>query len=162
MFFPKNMTGLGWICKGWRPSRTDLSTNHHRPNLHHVKIALFECLKFVKQSDFAMFVVESMLWLEGSFGFWDVSRYQSLYCILQCQFEGLYHILQHSFCSTEHDWITLQRMVCQHILLTFQFGSKHKHHCLLKACGDLEVFFQRLWSDCPEYGRYHGIHIGLS
>ena len=119
MFFPKSMTGLGWICKGWRPSRTDLSTSHHRPK----STSCQNCFIWVILQ---CVVVESMLWLEGSFGFWDVSRYQSLYCILQCQFAGLYHILQHSFCSTEHDWIIFQRMVCQHILLTFQYGSKHK------------------------------------
>ena len=62
-----------WITlQGWChsiscwPSSADLSTNHHRPNPHHLKIALFECLKFVKQSDFAMFLVESMLWLEDA------------------------------------------------------------------------------------------------
>ena len=61
------------LCQGWChklscwPSSMDLSTSNHRPNPHHLKIALFECLKFVKQSDFAMFVVESMWWFKRSF-----------------------------------------------------------------------------------------------
>ena len=55
-FFPQNKTGFGWICKGWCrhlpcwPSSTDPSTSNHRPSPHHLKIAVFECLKLMTQA----------------------------------------------------------------------------------------------------------------
>ena len=71
----------------------------------------------------------------GLFKIWEVSwdtHRTFLQCKrlhIQCQFQEPSQILQHCFYqvfSTGHDWITLQRMVPQHILLTFPYRSKHK------------------------------------
>ena len=90
-FLPQ-CSAKGWCHKlpCW-PSSTILSTSNHRPNPHHLKFALFECLKFVKQSDFAMFVVESMWWFKRSF-----MRHDRF-------FLEIYQVLYYSVSSKDHN-----------------------------------------------------------
>ena len=143
-----------WITlQGWChniscwPSSADLSTNRHRPNQHHVKIALFEW--FCNVCGWKHVVAGRV------FRFLRCIKVSISILYTPVSVRRITSRLATQFFPIEHDWITLQRMVCQHTRLIFQFGSKQKPpqtwspssqngnlilQCRLKTCGDLEVF----------------------
>ena len=165
VFFPKNKTGFGWICKGWCrhlpcwPSSTDPSTSNHRPSPHHLKIAVFECLKLMTQAcgDLIFFSKVAIALFE------TLTEFSTNYAkALQCQFQVPSQILWPCFFmffpqnKTGFGWICKGR--CRHLPCwhssTDPSTSNHRpspHHlkiavfeCLklmTQACGDL-IFFK--------------------